>query len=54
MFIIALTVIEIDKSQIQDFVYVPKSQIRENLNARKLPDLQYKIMPAGLNTQLTY
>ena len=41
--IIVLPIIEIDNSRILDIAKVPKSQIREYLNTRKFPDVQFII-----------
>ena len=42
--IMSVPVIKIDSSQILDLIKVSKSQICENLNIQKLPDLQYMIV----------
>ena len=42
-FNLVLPIIEIDNSRILDIAKVPKSQIREYLNTRKFPDVQFII-----------
>ena len=53
--IIELPITESENSRILDLTKVPKPQIREKLNKRKLPDLQYikfgtKIIPWIIQT----